>query len=114
MRRYSLKTRSGAKVERARFGELDEALAALERRGTELQDGANAREIDLKVGRRFEPVQQVVARLELAGPGRLRAGMDVRGDGSAEAWTGRVRRTLIEQERSESPYDALRRALERG
>jgi hypothetical protein len=29
VRRYSLKTRSGAKVERARFDELDEALAAL-------------------------------------------------------------------------------------
>ena len=114
MRRYSLKTRSGAKVERSRFDDLGEAIAALERRGNELQDGANAREIDLKVGRRFEPVQQVVARLELAGPGRLRAGVDVRGDGSAEAWTGRVRRTLIEQEPRESPYDALRRSVERG
>jgi len=114
VRRYSLKTRSGAKVERSRFDDLGEAIAALERRGNELQDGANAREIDLKVGRRFEPVQQVVARLELAGPGRLRAGVDVRGDGSAEAWTGRVRRTLIEQEPRESPYDALRRSVERG
>ena len=114
MRGYSLITRSGAKVERARFDELGAALAALERRGEELQDGTGARTIDLKVGRRFEPVQQVVARLELAGPGRLRAGVDVRGDGSAEAWTGRVRRKLIEQLPRESPYDALRRSLERG
>ena len=101
-------------MERARFDELAEALAALERRGGQLQDDADARAVDLRVGRRFEPVQQVVARLELAGPGRVRAGVDVRGDGSAEAWTGRVRRKLVEQLPRETPYDALRRALERG
>lgn len=112
MRGYSLKTRTGAKVERDRFDELSEALSTLDRRGRELQDGANARTVDLRVGRRFEPVQQVVARLELAGPRGLRAGVDVRGDGSAEAWTGRVRRTLVEQLPRESAYDALRRTLE--
>ena len=101
-------------MERARFPELGEALTALERRGEELQEGADTRTIDLKLSRRFEPVQQVVARLELSGPGRLRAGIDVRGDGSAEAWTGRVRRSLIERLPRESPYDALRRSLERG
>jgi hypothetical protein len=101
-------------VERARFDDLGGALAALERRGEELQADADAHTIDLKISRRFEPVQQVVARLELSGPGRLRAGVDVRGDGSAEAWTGRVRRSLIEQLPRETPYEALRRSLERG
>ena len=101
-------------MERARFDELGDALAALERRGEELQGDADAHTIDLKLARRFEPVQQVVARLELSGPGRLRAGVDVRGDGSAEAWTGRMRRSLIEQLPRETPYDALRRSLERG
>jgi hypothetical protein len=101
-------------VERARFDALADALTALERRGEELQASADTGTVDLKLVRKVEPVQQVVARLELAGPNRLRAGIDVRGDGSAEAWTGRMRRTLIEQLPRESPYEALRRAIERG
>lgn len=111
---FSLTVRRGPKVERQRFGELREALAALERRGRELQREARSRPLGGRLVRRFDPVQQVVARLELAGPSRLRAGVDVRGDGSSEAFTGRVRRQLVEQRRGESPYDALRRTLERG
>jgi hypothetical protein len=61
--------------------------------------------------RRLEPVQIVVARLELSGPRRLRGGIDVRGDGSSEAFVGRLRRQVVEQRDGESAYDALRRKL---
>jgi hypothetical protein len=108
---YRLTVRNGAKVGRERFAELSEALDALESRGRELEQGAATAKVGGRALRRIEPVQQVVARLELSGPRRLRAGVDVRGDGSSEGFTGRVRRSLVEQRRGESAYDALRREL---
>jgi hypothetical protein len=109
---YTLTIRHGARVKRERYGDLDAALGAIEDRGRELERTAHARTRGGTFIRKLEPVQQVVARLELSGPGRLRAGLDVRGDGSSEAFTGRVRRKLVDQRPSESAYEALRRALE--
>jgi hypothetical protein len=108
---YKLTVRSGARVQRQRFDVLKDALDAIERLGTEAEGGAHAAPTGGRLMRRIEPVQLVVTRLELTGPGRLRAGVDVRGDGSSEGYTGRVRRQLIEQRRGESAYDALRREL---
>jgi len=108
---YTLTVRSRAKVDKERHVQLDEALAALERAGGELAEGADGRPVGGSLIRRIEPVQQVVARLELKGPDGLRAGVDVRGDGSSEAYTGRVRRRLVEQRPGEDAYAALRRAL---
>ena len=108
---YRVTVRVGPKVERQRFDGLDDALAALEGRARELAGQANARPTGGRLMKRFDPVQQVAARIELAGPGRVRAGVDVRGDGSSEAFIGKLRRQLIEQRRGESPYDALRREL---
>ncbi len=49
------------------------------------------------LGRTYEPEELVAARIELkARPAG--AGVDVRGDGSLVAWTGRLRRTPLEGE----------------
>ncbi len=108
---YTLTVRSRAKVHKERHGDLEEALAALERAGINLAGGADAPPVGGSLIRRIEPVQQVVGRLELKGPDGLRAGVDVRGDGSSEAYTGRVRRQLVELKAGEDAYGALRRTL---
>lgn len=111
---WRLTVRTGARVQRARFEDLDEALDALETRAGELIAAAPKRALELRYTR-YAPVAQVYARLELAGPERLlpslRAGLDVRGDGSTEAYRGRVRRELVERRKGETPCAALRRVL---
>ena len=74
---YRLTVRRGPKLERERFAELPAAIDAVERRGRELEGEAGKLAVGGKLLRRIDPVQQVVARLELAGPRRLRAGVDV-------------------------------------
>ena len=107
----TLTIRHGAKVTRERYRDLAEALGAIEEWGVELEHNAHSQPRGGTLMRRLDPIQQVVARLELSGRG-LRAGVDVRGDGSSEAFTGRMRRRLIEQRRHETAYQALRRTLD--
>ncbi len=109
MAAYRVVVRRGPKVDKHRADTLDAALELLERHARAAQTGPRRGTVDLHV-RRFEPVQQVAARLELRGGG-LRAGVDVRGDGSAEAWTGRLGRRLVEARAGEDAYAALRRVL---
>jgi hypothetical protein len=108
--RWTLTARVRGRVERERHDDLDRALDALERRGHELQGRAEAASVGGSLMRRFQPHDQVTARLELRGP-RVAAGVDIRGDGNAIAFTGRMRRTEIERHSGETAYDALRRAL---
>jgi hypothetical protein len=108
---YRVVVRSGPRVARLEAGSLDAALELIEERARSLAGRPSRSTVDLRYTT-FEPVQQVAHRIELNGPKRLHAGIDVRGDGSVEAWTGRLRRRLVEQEEGESPYAALRRTLE--
>ena len=108
---WRVTVRTGPRVERSRAETLEEALDALEA-GTRAAAVAEGRRgtVDLRY-RRFEPEEQVVTRAELSGPGRVHGGLDVRGDGTVEAWTGRIRRRRVEPEGRETPYQALRRTL---
>ena len=106
---WQVVVRSGPRVQKQRAGSLDEALELLE---TETRVASNTErrgEVDVRV-RQYSPADQVAVRVELRGRGP-RAGFDVRGDGSVQAWTGRVRRRLIEPEGDETPFDALRRQM---
>jgi hypothetical protein len=112
---YRVIIRKRGKTEKHGFATLREALDALE---AELRAAATVtrqrQHVERGFGREYAPAQQVAVRGELRGPSRLRAGIDVRGDGQAEAYTGVVRRSLIEQRPREDAYRALRRALEKG
>lgn len=62
------------------------------------------------LGREYAPDRQVAGRFELRGPG-ARGGIDLRGDGSAEAFTGRIRKRPVERADGETAVEALARAL---
>jgi hypothetical protein len=112
---WKLTVRSGPRVAKSAHGDLGSALTALEADARELAKSAPRPPLNAGI-KRFDPTDQVFARLELSGPERLvasvRAGVDVRGDGSAEAFRGRLRREVIETRAGESPYAALRRVLD--
>jgi hypothetical protein len=111
---YIVKIRVGSKVRRERHDSLADAIDALELELTTLGP-AGRRESQRALAREYEPAAQVAARGELSGPSRInprvRAGADVRGDGSIDVYRGKVRRELIERRPGEAPFDALRRLL---
>jgi hypothetical protein len=107
---WRVTVRNGPRVERQSAATLAEALDLLETETRAAATTTRRGTIDVRV-RKFEPGDQVAVRAELRGPG-VRAGFDVRGDGTVQAWTGRVLRRLVEPEGVETPYDALRRAVQ--
>jgi hypothetical protein len=111
---YRVVARSQGKVERSEHTSLAGALEALITAARIAGAGPRARIVDLRA-RRWAPEDQVSARVELAGPERwrpaTRAGIDVLGDGSLQAWTGAPERRAVEPAEGEDAYAALRRVL---
>jgi len=112
MSAWRVTVRSGPRVEKLRAVTLAEAIDVLEDRTRSAASAEGRRRtVDLRY-RRFEPGDQVAVRSALRGPGRwrpaVRAGLDVRGDGTLVPWSGR---DPIELEDGEGPYEALRRVL---
>jgi hypothetical protein len=103
---YRVTVRRGPKVEHSKQASLDEALDVLE---THARTAPRRGGVDF-ISRHYEPGDLVAARIELKGSG-VRAGLDVRGDGSMVAWTGRIRRAEIEPRPGENACAALRRTL---
>lgn len=111
MSRWRVTVRTGPRVEKLQAASLDEALELLETETRVAATTTRRGTIDARF-RTFEPADQVATRAELRGP-RVRAGLDVRGDASVQAWTGRVRRAPVEPEAGEDAYAALRRVVGR-
>lgn len=109
-RDWKLTVRAGARVEHERHASLDDALFAARAHVNALRPGASRGPAQAFL-REIAPGEQVPARLELRGPGRARGGVDLRGDGTVVAWTGRLARRLVEAEPQEDPLAALGRVL---
>jgi hypothetical protein len=113
--RWRLTVRSGPDVEHSSFDDLDEAVAAMRGRALELRsEGPPPKPVNSL--RRFEPRQQVQARLQLSGRGRLfhrpTAGVDLRGDGTFVPFAGGVTREELDPTDHDTPFDLVRETLE--
>ena len=106
--------RGGGEVEHVDFDDLSEAVAAMRSRAMEIRSEGPARPV--RSIRRFEPSDQVNARLQLTGPGRLfhkpSAGVDVRGDGTFVPFAGGVAREELDPTDRDTPFDIVRETLE--
>jgi hypothetical protein len=107
---WKVTVRIGPRVERVRAEALPEALDAVELNARAAANTERRRTVDTRV-RKYEAGDQVAARVELRGRG-VALGVDVRGDGAVQAWTGRVRRRPLELEDGETPFEALRRVAQ--
>jgi len=110
--KWKVTVRHGSSVGREKFDSLDEAIADTRRRVEEIRRGDRLPHISML--REFTPQEQVHARIEISGPGLIRApegGIDVMGDGTAIAYTGAIRKEQIEADSLDEAFDRLGRAL---
>jgi hypothetical protein len=109
---WKVTVRHGSAVGREKFGSLGEALDGARRRVDEIR--REDRLPPISFIRDFSPDQRVAARIEISGPGLIRApegGLDVTGDGSVIAYTGAVRKEPIKAESLEEAFERLGDAL---
>jgi len=112
---WKLTVRHGSDVAHESFDDLGEAVAAMRERALAIRAEGPVRPASML--RRFEPEQQVHARLQLSGKGLLRkpvAGVDVRGDGTFVPYRGGVRREELDPTEYETPFDLVRETLAEG
>ena len=113
MAAWKLTVRHGSDVEHASFEDLDDAVATMRRRALEIRAEGPAQPVNAL--KDFGPEAQVHARLQLAGRGLLRkpvAGVDLRGDGSFVPYRGGIGREELDPTEYDTPFDAVREALE--
>jgi hypothetical protein len=108
-----LTVRNGAEVDREGFDDIGAAVVRMRERALAIRAEGPPKTSDLI--RKFEPEDQVSARLELSGRGLLHkpvAGIDVRGDGTFMPYRGGLRREELDPSGHDTPFDLVRETLE--
>jgi hypothetical protein len=112
--KWKVTVRHGSNVGREKFASLEEAIDDSRRRIDEIRREDRLPHISFI--REFSPDQRVAARIEISGPGLIRAperGIDVMGDGHAIAYTGTIRKRQIQADSLDHAFELLREALGR-
>lgn len=110
---WKLTVRNGAEVDHERFDDVGEAVAQMRERALAIRAEGPPKAASLV--RKFEPEDQVTARLELSRGGLLRkqaAGIDVRGDGTFVPYRGGMQREELDPSGHDTPFDTVRETLE--
>lgn len=114
MAKYVLKLREGPTVGRERCATERELFDRVEVLASEMSDRADRTPVK-SMFRDYEAIELVHGRIEVSigsGPFKhRRGGIDVRRDGSIEAFVGRTNRTVVEPTPGETIPQALRREM---